>query len=68
MRNAEHAPSSVLDESGGTIPPGGIEADGAFEDNPVAQHFAMYAFAAPFAGVRVDEAGTTSTTLMEGLL
>jgi hypothetical protein len=40
----------------GTVRPGEIEAD-AFEDDAVAQHLAICAFGAPFAQVRVDEAG-----------
>src|SRR3989442_15755005 len=44
----------MRDEHGGTIPPEGLEADGGFAGNPAAQQFAMHAFGAQFAEVRVN--------------
>jgi xanthine dehydrogenase YagR molybdenum-binding subunit len=43
-----------LQEEHGVIPAGGLEATGEGGENPEAQRFAMYAFGAQFAEVRVN--------------
>jgi xanthine dehydrogenase YagR molybdenum-binding subunit len=43
------------EEFGGSVPAGGLEASGTFETNPEAQQYAMHAFGAQFAEVRVHE-------------
>jgi xanthine dehydrogenase YagR molybdenum-binding subunit len=40
--------------AGGAVPAGGLEADGAIEENPDAKKFSMHAYGAQFAEVRVD--------------
>jgi xanthine dehydrogenase YagR molybdenum-binding subunit len=42
-------------EYGGAVPDGGVEATGQTERNPQAERFAMHAFGAQFAEVRVHE-------------
>src|SRR6266567_1805077 len=44
----------LRDEHSGAVPAAGLEATGAFETNPEAQHFSMHAFGAQFAEVRVN--------------
>jgi len=44
----------LREEYGGIVPADGLEASGAFETNPEAQHFSMHAFGAQFAEVRVN--------------
>ncbi|CAG7646562.1 xanthine dehydrogenase family protein molybdopterin-binding subunit [Actinacidiphila bryophytorum] len=44
-----------LRETYGNAPPDGAEATGETGDNPATERFAMYAFGAQFAEVRVDE-------------
>ncbi|HEX6553199.1 MAG TPA: xanthine dehydrogenase family protein molybdopterin-binding subunit [Ktedonobacteraceae bacterium] len=41
-------------EYGGIVPPGGLEETGEVGDNPEAQRFAMHAYGAQFAEVRVN--------------
>ncbi|WP_456319946.1 xanthine dehydrogenase family protein molybdopterin-binding subunit [Plantactinospora alkalitolerans] len=45
----------LADEHGGVVPAEGIEASAEMPDNPYADRFAMYAFGAQFAEVRVCE-------------
>jgi xanthine dehydrogenase YagR molybdenum-binding subunit len=52
---AQKLRARLRDEHGDTIPPQGLEADGAFAGNPEAQQFSMHAFGAQFAEVRVNE-------------
>jgi xanthine dehydrogenase YagR molybdenum-binding subunit len=47
--------AQLRDEHGGIIPAEGLEAAGAFDANPEAQQYAMHAFGAQFAEVRVNE-------------
>jgi len=44
-----------LDEHGGAAPVEGIEVTSEMPDNPYAEHYAMHAFGAQFAEVRVHE-------------
>jgi xanthine dehydrogenase YagR molybdenum-binding subunit len=54
--NAAHKLRARLrDEFGGNIPAEGLEARGAFDENPEAQRFSMHAFGAQFAEVHVNE-------------
>ncbi len=45
----------LQEEFGGSVPAEGLEATGAFQANPEAQQYAMHAFGAQFAEVRVNE-------------
>jgi xanthine dehydrogenase YagR molybdenum-binding subunit len=44
----------ALDERGGTVPLNGLTAEGSVGENPAAEHYAMHAYGAQFAEVRVD--------------
>src|SRR5205814_1390431 len=45
----------LQEEFGGNTPAEGLEATGTFQANPEAQQYAMHAFGAQFAEVRVNE-------------
>jgi xanthine dehydrogenase YagR molybdenum-binding subunit len=45
----------LQEEFGGSVPAEGLEATGTFQANPEAQQYAMHAFGAQFAEVRVNE-------------
>jgi xanthine dehydrogenase YagR molybdenum-binding subunit len=45
----------LQEEFGGSVPAEGLEATGTFQANPEAQQYAMQAFGAQFAEVRVNE-------------
>jgi xanthine dehydrogenase YagR molybdenum-binding subunit len=51
---AQNLRARLRDEYDSVVPPEGLEAAGAFETNPDRQRFAMHAFGAQFAEVRVD--------------
>ena len=46
--------AKLHDDYGGSIPPGGLEAEGAFEKSAETERYAMHAFGAQFAEVRVN--------------
>jgi xanthine dehydrogenase YagR molybdenum-binding subunit len=51
---AQRLRARLTEEHGGVVPDGGLEATGDVGDNPEAQVFAMHAYGAQFAEVRVD--------------
>ncbi|HEY2186141.1 MAG TPA: xanthine dehydrogenase family protein molybdopterin-binding subunit [Xanthobacteraceae bacterium] len=51
---AQKLRTRLQEEFGGMVPAGGLEATGAFNGNPEAQQYAMHAFGAQFAEVRVN--------------
>ncbi len=51
---AKNLRARLRDEYGGVVPAGGLEASGETGPNPEAERFAMHAFGAQFAEVRVD--------------
>jgi xanthine dehydrogenase YagR molybdenum-binding subunit len=44
----------ALHEHGGIVPPNGLTAEGSVDENPAAERYAMHAYGAQFAEVRVD--------------
>jgi xanthine dehydrogenase YagR molybdenum-binding subunit len=52
---AQKLRTRLQEEFGGIIPAEGLEATGTFQANPEAQQYAMHAFGAQFAEVRVNE-------------
>jgi xanthine dehydrogenase YagR molybdenum-binding subunit len=52
---AQKLRARLRDEYGGVVPAEGLEATGEIGENPEAQRFAMHAFGAQFAEVRVNE-------------
>ncbi|HZO92374.1 MAG TPA: xanthine dehydrogenase family protein molybdopterin-binding subunit [Candidatus Baltobacteraceae bacterium] len=53
---AEKMKARLRDDYGGRIPPDGLSVDGSTGKNPLAEKYAMHAFGAQFAEVRVDAA------------
>ncbi len=51
---AEKLRARLRDEHGGTVPADGMIVDGKTDSNPAAEHYAMHAFGAQFAEVRID--------------
>jgi xanthine dehydrogenase YagR molybdenum-binding subunit len=54
--NAAAELRALLDDSGGVVPPGGIEATGEMTGNPDTGRYSMHSFGAQFAEVRVHHA------------